>query len=162
MPATGDILSFDGFATPAQCAELVAWTGANMAALAGRWEDSIFSGRVIDRPRQPTAEALARKAVALVGVGTGQAMTLDTHQLTVWPQGSAQPAHVDNRRAETRFAAILYLNDDFTGGETFFEGIDFTGTPRAGRLIAFPGRQLRHGVRRIDTGTRYTLAMWFK
>jgi hypothetical protein len=133
-----------------------------MAALAGRWDDSIFSGRVIDRPPQPTAQALARKAVALIGVGSGQAMALDTHQLVMWPPGSEQPAHLDNRRAETRFAAILYLNDDFTGGETFFEGTGFTGTPRTGRLIAFPGRHLRHGVHRITAGTRYTLALWFK
>lgn len=109
MSGTGDILTFDGFASPAQCAERVEWTGANMAALASRWEDSIFSGRIIDRPRQNTAEALARKAVALVNVGTGQAMSLDTHQLVLWSQGSEQPAHVDNRRAETRFAPILYL-----------------------------------------------------
>jgi hypothetical protein len=159
---SADILSFDGFATPAQCAELIGWFDANIAQLKSEWADSVFSGRVIDRPHQPTAQALARKAVALVGVGNGQTMALDTHQLVVWPRGSEQPPHIDDKRAETRFAAILYLNDDFSGGETFFEGLEFTGQPQTGRLIAFPGRRVLHGVRRITGGTRYTLALWFK
>jgi len=159
---SADVLTFDGFATKAQCAELIGWFDANIARLKIEWSDSIFSGRVIDRPQQPTAEALARKAVALITIGTGQKLGLDTHQLVIWPAGSEQPPHIDDKRDETKFAAILYLNDDFSGGETFFEGIDFTGKPQTGRLIAFPGRRVLHGVRRIDSGTRYTLALWFK
>ncbi len=157
-----EILTFDGCATAGQCAELIGWFDAHIERLKSEWDDSIFSGRVIDRPEQPTAIALARKAVALIGVGTGQSMTLDTHQLVVWPSGSEQAAHVDDKRAATRFAAILYLNDDYSGGQTFFEQVDFQGQPQTGRLIAFPGRQLRHGVRPITSGTRYTLALWFK
>ncbi len=157
-----DILSFDGFATAAQCAELIGWFDANIERLKIEWSHSIFSGRVIDRPQQPTAEALTRKAVALIGVGTGQKMALDTYQLVVWRAGSEQRAHIDAKRAETRFAAILYLNDGLSGGQTFFEGVDYQGTPQTGRLIAFPGRHIPHGVRRIESGTRYTMALWFK
>ncbi len=162
MVTRSDILTFDGFATIGQCAELVGWFDANIERLRIETPNSIFSGRFIDRPAQPTAIALARKAVALTGVGTGRQMALDAYQIVVWPKGSEQPAHIDDRREETRYAAIVYLNDDFAGGQTFFENADFQGQPQTGRLIAFPGRDLRHGVRRITSGTRYTLALWFK
>lgn len=162
MVKAADLLTFDRFATPAQCAELIGWFDANIERLKIKWSDSIFSERVIDRPAQPTAEALVRKALALMNLGTGHSLALDTHQLVVWPAGSEQPAHIDDKRDETRFAAILYLNEDFSGGETFFEGSPIVGKPQTGRLIAFPGRSVLHGVRRIEAGTRYTMAMWFK
>ena len=57
------------------------------------------------------------------------------------------------------FAALLYLNDDFTGGHTGFE--DFDITPIAGKLVIFSNSQHKHHVTRVVGADRYALSFWF-
>lgn len=66
------------------------------------------------------------------------------------------------------YSAILYLNDDFQGGEFFFakdraiRELDNLVTPRCGRMVAFSaGSENLHGVRGILKGRRCALALWF-
>lgn len=49
---------------------------------------------------------------------------------------------------------ILYLNDDFVGGETDFFG--YAVTPRTGAAIVFP-HELRHEGRPVFAGVKYVL-----
>lgn len=66
------------------------------------------------------------------------------------------------------YSAIIYLNDDFEGGEFVFAKdhtaniIQGTVRPRCGRMVAFSadGNNL-HGVRGIIRGKRCALALWF-
>jgi hypothetical protein len=57
------------------------------------------------------------------------------------------------------FANVIYLNDDFTGGELHFPTIDVTYTPKTGALIVFPSADdYLHGVKSVGPGpTRYAL-----
>ena len=155
------IVSQQRFLGDAQCAEMISFAIENMAELAYRGDDTIFSGRFIDRPALPAAQAAARRAGTLLSLVFATPLALEVYQLVAWPEGTEQPVHTDRRRAGTTHAAIAYLNDDFEGGETFFPDIDTVVTPRRGTLIGFPGPVLPHGVRRITRGTRYTLALWF-
>lgn len=66
------------------------------------------------------------------------------------------------------YSAILYLNDDFEGGEFLFAGdslartIQSTIKPSCGRLVAFSASEKNlHGVRGVLRGTRCALGMWF-
>lgn len=66
------------------------------------------------------------------------------------------------------YSAILYLNDDFQGGEFFFtkdqtiRESDSLVFPRCGRMVAFSaGKENLHGVRSVLRGTRCALALWF-
>lgn len=66
------------------------------------------------------------------------------------------------------YSAILYLNDDFQGGEFFFAKDRFIRTmdnivsPRCGRMVAFSaGKENLHGVRGVLRGRRCALALWF-
>ena len=77
-----------------------------------------------------------------------------------WPTGSDQPAHADQYNSDLSWAGILYLNDDFQGGQTFFEASGRAIEPRTGRLLVFPGAALRHGVHPVTAGDRYTASMW--
>ncbi|MBQ1498745.1 MAG: hypothetical protein IIZ38_10555 [Sphingomonas sp.] len=81
-------------------------------------------------------------------------------QIVRWSPGDGQPLHLDMTRETTTYAAILYLNDDFLGGETFFEN-GATIRPRTGTLVGFHGASLRHGVRTVVAGTRLTMPIWF-
>lgn len=57
-------------------------------------------------------------------------------------------------------AIIVYLNDDYVGGELFFPDYNFDIKPKAGTLISFPGDSTHeHGVRPVQPGpTRYVLS----
>ena len=59
------------------------------------------------------------------------------------------------------FASITYLNDNFSGGETYLVD-DLIVRPKRGRVIAFDGQQYLHGVNRVRSGDRYTIAIWYK
>ena len=60
-------------------------------------------------------------------------------------------------------ANILYLNDDFTGGELFFPDFDFQIKPKPGMLVSFPGNtHYLHGVRETKGNTRYSCSLWTK
>ena len=58
-------------------------------------------------------------------------------------------------------STILYLNDDFDGGELFFPDFDIEIKPKPGMLAVFPGNtHYLHGVKEVVGNTRYTAALW--
>jgi predicted 2-oxoglutarate/Fe(II)-dependent dioxygenase YbiX len=63
--------------------------------------------------------------------------------------------------SEDAIAFILYLNDEFDGGETVFEN-ETTIKPKKGRLLVFSNGIILHKVNLITKGERYALAGWFK
>ncbi|GAA6094374.1 prolyl 3-hydroxylase 3 [Tachysurus ichikawai] len=94
----------------------------------------------------------------------------------------SHPVHVDNciLEPETRqcwreapafthrdLSAILYLNEDFEGGELFFTDRDAKTItarvkPSCGRLVAFTSGPVNpHGVTAVTAGRRCALALWF-
>ena len=83
---------------------------------------------------------------------------LDLCQIVKWPSGSKMAPHVDDSLND-RFAALIYLNDNYLGGETVFD--ELTIFPEKGKLVIFENSKLQHSVSEIVSGVRYTLALWF-
>ena len=69
--------------------------------------------------------------------------------------------HVDDNNVHKPdvFAAMLYLNDDFTGGFTCFE--DFEVKPEIGKLIVFSNSQYLHYVSKVEGVERFVLSFWY-
>jgi hypothetical protein len=155
------IIRHERFLRPEQCAELIAYTVDNLPQQAVHAPDTIFSGLFINRPASPLAISAGQRAATLLSLAFGVKLQLEVHQLVMWPEGMEQPVHIDKRREATTHAAIVYLNDDFSGGQTYFPHIGDEIKPQRGLLAGFPGRALPHGVRKIERGTRHTLALWF-
>ncbi|KAM3877998.1 prolyl 3-hydroxylase 1 [Diretmus argenteus] len=65
------------------------------------------------------------------------------------------------------YSAILYLNDDFEGGDFIFTEMDAKTVtaevrPRCGRVVGFgSGKANPHGVRAVTQGQRCAVALWF-
>lgn len=60
------------------------------------------------------------------------------------------------------YSAYIYLNDDFDGGELFFPDHRITIKPQAGSAVVFPsGNMYMHGVKKVNSGLRYTVGMYF-
>uniref|UniRef100_A0A673ZL95 procollagen-proline 3-dioxygenase n=1 Tax=Salmo trutta TaxID=8032 RepID=A0A673ZL95_SALTR len=65
------------------------------------------------------------------------------------------------------YSAILYLNDDFEGGDFIFTELDSKTVtaevrPQCGRVVGFgAGNENPHGVRAVTKGQRCAVALWF-
>jgi predicted 2-oxoglutarate/Fe(II)-dependent dioxygenase YbiX len=72
--------------------------------------------------------------------------------------------HIDNhyRFEYLTNSTIIYLNDDYEGGEIYFPEFDFEYKPKRGDAILFPcdKNEFRHGVKEVTKGKRMTIAMW--
>lgn len=72
--------------------------------------------------------------------------------------GAKNPPHVDNKIYKNDFSAILYLSEDYEGGEIHFPKIDVSLKPNSGTLIAFFGNlELGHEVKEVVNGNRVNI-----
>jgi hypothetical protein len=94
----------------------------------------------------------------------------DTLQLVRWRPGDSQLPHADCENFDGRphpfpwraFASIIYLNDEYEGGQLFFPGLGLRPHTPPGTLAYFPStRDYVHGVEEVTAGTRYTLACFY-
>lgn len=74
-------------------------------------------------------------------------------------------AHYDDKAGMWgMYTTVLYLNDNFTGGNTFINFIDgetIEIEPKIGRMVAYNGHKFEHGVTEVSNGLRYTLPIWY-
>jgi hypothetical protein len=89
-----------------------------------------------------------------------------------WPGDSLLP-HADNERNEhgrwlpnhtpqREYTALVYLNNNFTGGELVFPDRDVVIMPKPGLLVGFPSNhEFVHAVRNVLSGKRYSVPVWF-
>lgn len=75
------------------------------------------------------------------------------------------PIQEDGSPEELEWSGLLYLNNyetDFTGGELYFPGFDFTYLPKAGDLVLFKGDvEHRHEVYEVSSGNRKNIVFFW-
>ena len=83
-------------------------------------------------------------------------------QIVRWPAyNPGKELHIDDGSNKTTLSSIIYLNDDYEGGHTYFK--DGTSlAPVVGRAIFFDGTYYSHGVTPVNKNDRYTIAAWMK
>lgn len=74
-------------------------------------------------------------------------------------KGDFLTAHSDeptrfNSNQNSNYTAIIYLNDDFIGGETYFVDKNESINPKSGSLLLFQ-HHLRHEGKLVELGTKY-------
>ena len=56
---------------------------------------------------------------------------------------------------------VLYLNDDFEGGDFIFPDHHIRVRPEPGMLVCFPSNHhYKHGVEPVTRGNRYSIVCW--
>lgn len=76
--------------------------------------------------------------------------------------GGFLPAHQDHGVSSRVLSTVMYLNDDYEGGEIEFVNSGVRIKPPAGSVIFFPSNFLYiHEVHPIISGSRYSLPHWF-
>jgi hypothetical protein len=100
--------------------------------------------------------ALADNTLELAGFATLQRMQ----------SGVQLKSHTDQHTDPSiRYAAIVYLNDDYVDGTLFFKNIENSDLrPKPGSLLIFPGNEeYEHGVRHVGEGPiRYVVVGFIK
>lgn len=97
----------------------------------------------------------ADSALQLSGLATIQRMQ----------PGVELKSHTDQHTDPSiRYAAIIYINDDYNDGELFFENLDIQLRPKPKTLLIFPGNEkYEHGVHFVADGPiRYVLVGFIK
>jgi hypothetical protein len=94
----------------------------------------------------------------------------DLTQIVRWYPGQEQHPHADDMTDvegtdwfhHRDFGAIIYLNDGYTGGETYYPDYGVSIKPEVGMLAIHPGdTDHMHGVTRVEGGMRYTIASFW-
>lgn len=91
--------------------------------------------------------------------------------LARWTVGDSQSPHADKEsidgtekvyNGQYDIGCVVYLNNNYSGGELYFPQHDIEFKPEVGTAYAFPGdRYFLHGVREITEGVRYTIPIFW-
>lgn len=72
------------------------------------------------------------------------------------------PEHSDHGISSRTLSVVMYLNDDYEGGEISFTSVGVTIKPEAGSIIFFPSNFVfTHEVAEMKSGIRYALPNWY-
>jgi hypothetical protein len=80
--------------------------------------------------------------------------------------GAEMNSHVDQHHftqdgdmVESKYSLVLYLNDNYEGGELYFPDKNFEIRPPANSLLIFSGskEEYRHGVKKVLEKNRYSV-----
>jgi hypothetical protein len=94
-------------------------------------------------------------------------LSLSSHK---WLTGAFADFHSDNTELdgtpnawrENKLVTIVYLNDDYQGGNLVFRDHDIDIAPEGGTVVVFDvGYQNIHGVTEVTGGTRWTMLASF-
>lgn len=94
-------------------------------------------------------------------------LSLSAHK---WLPGAFADFHSDNSELdgtpnawrENKLVTIIYLNDDYEGGNLIFRDHDIDIAPEAGTVVVFDvGYENVHGVTEVLSGTRWTMLASF-
>ena len=139
------------------------------------WEGRIvYMGDVAEHDASAAAIMgdFQKRATAMLGdfYALTRPLWTDTVQLNIWEQGSCLPPHTDNSNPDGSahstpwrdFSSIVYLNDDYEGGELYFTAQDRVLKPQRGMLVAFSaGYHHEHGVLKVTQGRRITMPAFY-
>ena len=100
---------------------------------------------------------------------------LKTYFFNCLTKGASMGLHIDNDplvsddveenqdKYKNNLSALLYLNEEYTGGELHFFSKDVDITPKPGSLIFFEGDANKpHKVKKVLSGNRYNIVSFYE
>jgi hypothetical protein len=175
-----DVASFPSFMDVEQCQQIIEFF-EDQGTTEGHWMQTCFydslgmalvsSDEALQRSgledrHQNYFEWLRLEIKAAIEQAFGREVVTNSTHAQKWPVGAFARWHSDNSDLEgnpsawsdNKFASILYLNDDYEGGELIFRDFDLEVKLPQGSLIVFPGGiENIHRVEEIREGNRITV-----
>ncbi len=93
-------------------------------------------------------------------------------QFARWQEGWELPPHADNIEQDNltpnatpwrSHGGVIYLNDDFEGGELYYPNLNcYEVKPEPGMVVLHrAGIEHTHGIKKVTKGTRHTISTFF-
>ena len=173
----------DNFLSESECRLLIDYQKKHSENDISNWStkdhDSNWSNRIVklDKVDNDSIRRLVEVVKYKISILCAKSYNVDYIypeycDLVYWATGMSLGVHADNmwinRPKEKHFcshrdfSAVIYLNDNYKGGKTFFNDNGYEVEPKTGKLIYFTsGKEDAHGVTEVISGDRYTFALWF-
>lgn len=183
---TEDIVLYENFLTEEECEKLIKILDAQAEREKISWTPISFYesySSVLPQDNDPELEEFGAsptifsdiKSSIIDAVASVHGIERDTvsqigYHTQKWEPGAYARLHSDNTDEHgnsgpferSRYAAFLYLNENFEGGLLKFPSHDIEIPPRTGLLAAFAGgHKNMHEVSLITKGVRYTLGSFW-
>jgi len=177
-----DICVFENFLTPEECESILKYWEHSVEKGTLPWEGiSFYESYASNLPDDDDVERfglprdffvnLEQKIKEATEITRGKGVKPVSYHAQKWTTGAFAGYHSDNSPLEdpeynaferSKWAAFLYLNDNFEGGELRFRDHNITIKPKAGMLAAFAGGHHNiHEVQIITSGERYTIGSFW-
>jgi len=144
------IHQFKNFITEEECKE---WIQKSSKFINFQWEN-----RVVDISNHEIVENVQKFIESKLRIKTKCSQA----QIQLWPIDSFSNLHTHtyDGREGGDYNSLIYLNNNFDGGEFFtqYEVIK----PEPGLLTFFHGGKIPHGVKTVKKFHRYTLIFWWE
>ena len=154
----------ENFISPSECQELIDLSKANKEEIPygneTRGGDTFLTtldGIYFDEGKNSVVERVTNLCKTF-----DDRVVIDYAGVVRWPVGTFMKPHIDPHRPNQEpdlFAAVLYLNDDFTGGYTGFE--EYEVKPETGKLLLFSNSVYKHHVTEVEGVERFALSIWY-
>ena len=178
-----DILVVEDFLSADECARIIKWMDFIVEKGIIKWnpisfyesyamgffEEDYFL-QIFGFPKDYMNQIKA-KMKAIVEEVIGEPAKEITFHTQKWIPGAFASFHSDNSTngvynafTRSRYAAFLYLNDNFEGGALNFRDHPITIQPKTGMVVAFNGsHENEHEVQLVKKSDRYTIgSFWDK
>jgi len=124
------------------------------------WDDEAEANAILDSLR----DRMSGTEPAFPAIFQGGALVGANPRLRIYRYrpGQRHGAHwdteveLDGGKTRSRLTLVVYLNDDFTGGETRFGELEVSVEAQPGRALLFQHRLL-HEACAVERGTKYVL-----
>ena len=87
-------------------------------------------------------------------------LQIEEAQIQNWIEGSLSEFHTHVRWPQVKYNSLIYLNDNFEGGEFITPYLQLK--PEPGLLTFFDGSKTPHGLSQVKNNDRFTLIFWWK
>lgn len=143
--------------------------GLSMRQISGRVTDTVSQGDLAPALTTTIADAFRRMASPAMG---REIAWFENPQVLRYEPGGLYGPHSDSdhfitgenvwqKVIDRDVSLLLYLNQDFRGGELQFQQFNYTYQPRTGDLLFFPSHgHYAHQALPVKTGVRYVIVSW--
>ena len=168
------IFEYPNFVSKEECEQIKTWFESNRPQAENG--EQFFNGRTIPYATidEPGIKTLINRfrfdATMQAVVAFNKKLYPEYTDLVHWPIGKGMEIHSDafyldgspGKYPWRHCGGVLYLNDDYLGGETTFPNFNLIVKPEAGKLVIFSSDlEHRHGVLPVHDSDRYTMPIWF-